>query len=56
MLCKKVGDYVKVGEPLAYVHANDRRKLQAAVERFYPAYGILGEQPEMKPLVKGILQ
>lgn len=56
VLCKKVGDYVKAGEPLAYIHANDKQKLQAAIDRFYPAYHISQEQPEKKPMIKGILQ
>lgn len=56
VLCKKVGDSVKAGEPLAYIHANDRKKLQAAVDRFYPAYEITDERPEKMPFIKGVIQ
>lgn len=56
VLEKKVGDYVKVGEPLAYIHANDREKLENAKERFYKAYTIKEqEKPVKQPFIKGIL-
>ncbi|MCM1101451.1 MAG: pyrimidine-nucleoside phosphorylase [Clostridium sp.] len=38
VLEKKVGDRVEAGEPLAYIHANDREKCRAATERFIRAY------------------
>lgn len=37
VLEKKVGDRVEAGEPLAYIHANDREKCAAAAERFVKA-------------------
>lgn len=40
ILEKKVGSYVKKGEVLAYLHANDITKLEAAKERFLNAYQI----------------
>ncbi|MBR4724600.1 MAG: pyrimidine-nucleoside phosphorylase [Lachnospiraceae bacterium] len=46
---KKIGDEVKKGEPLAYIHANDKEKLEAAKERLISAYTI-GEKPEKLPL------
>ncbi|MBP5331788.1 MAG: thymidine phosphorylase, partial [Lachnospiraceae bacterium] len=46
---KKIGDQVKKGEPLAYIHANDRTKLEAAKERLIGAYTI-GEKPEKLPM------
>ena len=56
LLEKKVGDYVKIGEPLAYIHANDHEKLEAAKERFYKAYTIKEqEKPVKQPFIKGIL-
>ncbi len=55
VLGKKVGDHVKTGEPLAYIHANDESKLQAAIDRFYPAYTISTKQPEKRPFIKGII-
>lgn len=56
VLEKKVGDYVKAGEPLAYIHANHRAKLENAKERFYKAYSIRKEEkPEERVFVKEIL-
>ncbi|MCM1112857.1 MAG: pyrimidine-nucleoside phosphorylase [Muribaculum sp.] len=37
VLEKKVGDRVEAGEPLAYIHANDREKCAAAAEHFVKA-------------------
>lgn len=45
---RKIGDYVKVGDPLATLYANDADKLKAAKERFLGAYSI-GEKPETLP-------
>lgn len=39
-LKKKIGDYVKKGEILAYLHANDHAKLEAAKERLLAVYQI----------------
>ncbi|MDE5598844.1 MAG: pyrimidine-nucleoside phosphorylase, partial [Lachnospiraceae bacterium] len=38
ILHKKVGDYVKKGESLATIHANDVEKLEPAKKRFLKAY------------------
>ena len=51
VLEKKVGDYVKIGDTLAYIHANDRAKLEAAKTRFYDAYTIGAEEPACRPLI-----
>lgn len=55
VLKKKVGDYVKAGEALAYLHANDAQKAETAKERFLRAYTISREAPAKKPFIKGIL-
>lgn len=55
VLHKKVGDYVKAGESLAAIHANDRTKAEAAKERFLKAYTIVQEPVEKKKLIKGIV-
>ena len=57
----KVGDFVKKGEPLALIHATchseeDRRKADAAAERFLSAYTFSHTPVEKKPLIKTILQ
>jgi len=46
ILEKKVGDPVKAGEPLAYIHANDEQKYLAAEQRFLAAYEIGEEKPQ----------
>lgn len=55
MLEKKVGDYVKKGDVLAYLHANDEEKAKAARERFLKAYHFSNEKPSMRPLIKEII-
>lgn len=55
ILEKKVGDYVKKGEALAYLHANDEGKAQAAAKRFLKAYHISQEKPEMRSLIQEII-
>ena len=57
ILEKKVGDYVEAGEPLAYLHANDEGKCEAAKERFLQAYSIGQDKPEAdeRGIIKNIL-
>ncbi len=56
MLCKKAGDYVEAGEPLAMIHANDEGKAAEAERRYLAACRILAEMPEKTPFIKGIIQ
>lgn len=56
VLAAKVGDYVKAGEPLAYMHYNDPAKAAAARERFYQAYTVSGEKPQVPALIHQILR
>lgn len=55
VLTKKVGDEVKKGEPIAYIHANDKDKLAAAKERFLKAYSYSETRPEKSKIIKHIL-
>lgn len=55
VLAAKVGDYVKIGEPLAYLHYNDRKKAMAAKDRFYQAYTLSREKPQAPELIHRIL-
>lgn len=55
VLAAKVGDYVKMGEPLAYMHFNDQEKAAAARDRFYQAYTCSREKPEPPVLIHQIL-
>ena len=56
VLCKKVGDYVEAGEPLAAIHANDSGKAEQALARYLKACSIAEEAPERKAFIKGILR
>lgn len=56
ILHKKVGDFVKAGESLATIYANDGGKLEAARERFLKAYHIDAVQPEKLPFIKGVIK
>lgn len=55
VLSKKVGDYVKKGEALATIHANDSEKLRLAKDRFIKAYTFSETPVEKKKLIKGIV-
>lgn len=48
ILHKKTGDFVKKGEPLATIHANDREKAAQASKRYLAACRI-GEEPVQRP-------
>lgn len=56
ILHKKVGDYVKKGESLATIHANDLGKLKTAKERFLKAYVYTGQPTECKSFIKDIIR
>lgn len=55
ILEKKVGDYVKKGEVLAYMHYDDEKKLTLAKDRFVNSYSIVDEEIEKNKLVYGIV-
>ena len=56
VLSAKAGDYVKAGDPLAYIHYNDPEKAAAAKERFYRAYTLGREKPQVPALIHRILK
>lgn len=56
MLEKKVGDFVKKGDVLAYLHANDGEKAKIATARFLKAYHISAEEPKTYPLIRKIIE
>lgn len=55
ILCKKVGDRVEAGEPLAMIHANDPEKAARAEERFLAACSISEIIVPKSPMIKDIL-
>lgn len=55
VLAKKIGDYVKTGEALLTIHANDEQKLADAWRRLLDAYSWSDEPVERPPLVHEII-
>lgn len=55
MVDKKVGEYVKIGDKIATIHANDLKKAEDAEVRIQGAYHITKEAPEKRPLVFGVV-
>lgn len=55
VLCKKVGDRVEAGEPLAMIHANDSEKAALAEERFLAACSISEIIVPQSPMIKAVL-
>jgi pyrimidine-nucleoside phosphorylase len=55
VLNKKIGDAVKKGEPLAWLHTNDRDRIPKARERLPAYYAFEDAPPEPKALVYNVL-
>lgn len=55
VLQKKVGEYVKAGEPLAILHANDAGRAKEAEKRFLAACRITNAEPEKTAFIKDII-
>jgi len=56
VLHKKKGDYVKKGDSLATIHANDLSKLETAKKRFLAAYSFTEEPYIPEALIRGIVE
>ncbi|MCY6371298.1 pyrimidine-nucleoside phosphorylase [Clostridium ganghwense] len=55
VLHKKIGDFVKKGETIATIYANDAKKQKTSEEMIIKAYDIVEEEIKAKPLIKGIV-
>lgn len=55
VLCRKVGDYVKAGEPLAMIHANSGERAREAESRYLKACTITDRPCEKAPLIKAVI-
>lgn len=55
VLHKKYGDYVKAGESVALLYANDDKKAAAAARQVREAYRFSPAAPAAVPLIKGIV-
>ena len=49
------GDYVREGEALAMLHANDEGKAEAAEKRYLAACSITDMPPEKTPFIKAVI-
>lgn len=56
VLQKKKGDFVRKGETIAILHANEEGKLKDALARLKQAYGFSQEKPSNLPFIRGILR
>lgn len=56
VLCKKSGDYVEAGEPLAMLHANDETRAKEAANRYLKACSIADTPRERTDFIRGILE
>jgi pyrimidine-nucleoside phosphorylase len=48
---KKIGDYVKKGEPLLAIHANDEKKLKVTKSQLKEVIVIKNKKPKIPPLI-----
>jgi pyrimidine-nucleoside phosphorylase len=55
VLEKKTGEYVKEGDLIAVIHANDLEKAKHAEEKIYNAYYITEDSPAERPLIFGVV-
>ena len=55
VLHKKIGDYVRKGEAIATIYANDGQKQKVSTKMILDAYEIVKEEIKAKPLIKGIV-
>ncbi|MBQ8821017.1 MAG: pyrimidine-nucleoside phosphorylase [Lachnospiraceae bacterium] len=55
VLTKKIGDYVKQGDTLAIMHANDTAKADTAEKRFKAAYTIANDPVQKPGMIKTVI-
>lgn len=51
VLCKKTGDYVREGEPIAVMYTSDENRFENAERKFIESTCISDEQPARRPIV-----
>ena len=56
LLCKKTGDEIKKGQPLATLYTSDPARLDAAKRLFYESLSITDTKPTLPPTVYGIIR
>lgn len=56
VLKKKRGDFVTKGEPIAFLHANDKNKSEQAEKLLLDAYHISEQPPQNVPLIHKVIE
>ena len=56
VLTKKKGDYVKKGDPIAIIHANDEQKLSQATVRLQKAYQYSDTACPQNEIIRGVVE
>ena len=51
VLCKKTGDYVREGEPIAIMYTSDENRFESAERKFIESTTICEQKPEDRPIV-----
>lgn len=55
-ICKKVAEYVKAGEVLAYIHINDESKIEESTNELFKIFKITKEKVEKEKTILGIIE
>ena len=53
---KHIGDYIKVDEVFAYIHADDEGIIEEAKQRLINAYKLSAEKVEPEKIIKGVVE
>lgn len=56
VLTKKKGDYVRKGDTIAVIHANNTDKMNQAIVRLQAAYKYSAQPGNISPIIKGIVE
>jgi len=54
-LCKKVADYVQVGECLAYIHLNTEEKIEESKNELLNIFKITKDKQEKEKIILGVI-
>ncbi len=52
----KIGDYVEVGQPLAYIHTNDEKKIEGATKNLQNAFVIESKKAPKPKIILGTIK
>ena len=56
VLEKKIGNFVKAGDTLAVIHANDELKAEQAAQMLLNAYSFDTKSPSNRPFIRGVVR